>query len=261
MKARNSWQVTLAVWHAIFMRETIVRVAGERLSWFWMLFEPVALIIIMVGVRAIVGAHISFNGVEQVPWLVVGLLGFFLFRENLMRSLGAIDSNRALFAYRQVKPIDPVLVRFYVEGVLKTFVLLLFILGSLLQGLDLLPDKPMLAMFLWFSLWMLGVGAGLVVSALSTIIQEIGWITRILSFPLLLISGAIFPISHLPDNFRQLLMINPIAHGLELLRGAFFDSYRVIPEADVVYMWFWILGWVLMGLMLHIRYKYRLAAS
>jgi len=261
MKARNPWQVTRAVWHAMFMREALVRVAGDRLSWFWMLFEPAALIVIMVGIRSILRAHISFNGVEQVPWMVVGLLGFYLFRENMMRSLNAIDSNRTLFAYRQVKPIDPVLVRFYVEGILKTFIFLIFISGSLLLGFDLLPDKPMLALFLWFSLWMLGVGTGLVLSALSTMIQEIGWITKILSLPLLLISGVIFPISNLPDNFRQLLMINPIAHGLELLRGAFFDNYRLMPETDLIYMWFWILGWVLMGLMLHIRYKYRLAAS
>jgi len=245
----------------MFLREATVRITGDRLAGFWMLFEPVAIIVIMIGIRSVALSRGSINGVEHIPWLMVGLLGFFLFRENMLRAMGAIDFNRGLFAYRQVHPVDPVIVRFFVEGALKTFVFLMFISFSLLTDIDLVPDQPLYALFIWFSLWMLGAGVGLVVSALATLVNEVGLITRILSFPLLLISGAFFPLTQIPEQFRQLLMINPIAHGLELLRSAFFDEYWAMPEASLLYLWLWILAWTLLGLVLHIRFRMRLVAA
>lgn len=262
MKTRTPWQVTRSVWYALFMREAIARTMADRMAWFWMIAEPVAMIAIMVMIRTVVlGRDSHIAGADFIPWLIVGLFGFHLFRENMMRSIGAVEANQALFGYRQVKPVDPVLVRCYLEGMLKTFIFLLFILAGILLELDLIPDEPLWALFDWFSLWALGLGVGLVLSALSNLVPEVGRIVRLVSLPLLIVSGVIFPLNFVPHELQQYLLLNPIVHGLESLRSSFFSQYQAVKGVELSYLWDWALSLITLGLMLHLKFEMRLKAK
>ena len=259
LSTRTSWQVTRSVWHAMFIREALARTMADRMAWFWMLFEPIAIIIVMVAIRTVImGSVHSIEGAEFIPWIITGLFGFFLVRENMMRPIGAIDANKGLFAYRQVKPIDPVLIRCYLEGLLQSFIFVLFIIACSLLEINLIPADALGALFAWLSLWCLGLGAGLIFSALAGLVPEIGKILRIISLPLLIISGVIFPLNFVPHELLVYVMWNPIVHGLESLRGAFFPLYRPVPGTSLLYLWYWILGMTTLGLMLHVRFELRL---
>jgi len=212
-QARHPLRVTWSVWHALFMREAISRTMADRMAWFWMLFEPIALIAVMVAVRTFImgGRHVA--GADFIPWMIVGMMGFFLFRENMMRAIGAVDANKGLFAYRQVKPIDPVLVRCFLEGMLKTLIFLLFLtVGSLLK-FELMPVDPFGVLVDWLSLWALGWGAGLILSVGAALVPEIGRVVRIVTLPLLILSGVIFPLNYLPRQLQEYILWNPIVMG------------------------------------------------
>lgn len=259
---RSSWEVTRSVWGALFIREFLGRMMADRLAWFWMVAEPIAFVAIMVAVRTLVlGRDRLIVGAEFVPWLIVGLMAFFLFRENMQRPIGAIEANQGLFAYRQVKPVDTVLVRCYLEGLLRSVVFLAFIAVGVLLHIDLLADRPVQAMAGWASLWMLGLGAGLTFSALSALVPEIGRVVRLLSLPLLILSGVIVPLNRLPPDILYYLMFNPIVHGLEYTRAGFFEYYQVLPGTDILYLWYFALGLCALGLMLHLRFEMRLKAQ
>ena len=259
LSTRTPWQVTRSVWHAMFIREALARTMADRMAWFWMLFEPIAMIVVMVAIRTVVlGRMRSIDGADFIPWMITGLFGFFLVRENMMRPIGAIDANKGLFAYRQVKPIDPVLVRCYLEGLLKSFIFILFIIVGTLLGVDLLPADPLGAITAWVSLWSLGLGAGLIFSALAGLVPEIGKILRIISMPLLIVSGVIIPLNFIPHDLLVYVMWNPIVHGLESLRASFFPLYRPVAGTSFLYLWYWILGMATLGLMLHVRFELRL---
>jgi capsular polysaccharide transport system permease protein len=261
LSIRTPWQVITSVWYALFLREVLARTTADRMAWFWMLAEPIAMIGIMVAIRAFAMGSQHISGVEFIPWFIVGLFGFHLFRENMMRLIGAVEASKALFAYRQVKPIDPVFIRSYLEGMIKTFIFLMFIAAGVLLDVNLIPDNPLLALFYWALLWQLGLGTGLVLSAASTMIPEVGRIARITSFPLLLISGIFFPINYLPYEIQQYLLINPILHGVELLRSYFFDEYRMVAGISQLYLLFWVLALNAFGLLLHIRFEEKLKAK
>ncbi len=210
---RTPWQVTRSVWYAMFMREAISRTMSDRMGWFWMIFEPVALIGIMVGIRSFIRSDSLIVNAEFIPWLIVGLLGFALVREGMMRGMGAIDGNKALFAYRQVQPVDPVLVRNFLEGMLRSFIFLLFIGGGLMLGLDLYPDNIIRVMAAWLSLWCLGLGLGLITSVVSSLVPEVGRIIRMLSLPLMILSGVILPLNAMPHWLLKYLMLNLFLTG------------------------------------------------
>ncbi len=257
---RTSWQVTRSVWHAMFMREAVARTSGDRFAWFWMIAEPVAFVVIMVLVRELLGRLRLIVGAEWIPWLVLGLVGFFLFREGVLRSLNAVASNRGLFAYRQVHPVDPVLVRNVLEGLLKTLVLFILIAGVALLGYDILPFDPLGAMFVWLSIWLLGLGGGLVVSVAGALVPELGRVVRMMMLPMLLLSGVLIPLQTLPYRVQQYLLYNPVVHGLESLRLSFFEHYKPVQGIDLAYLWLWALSMMALGLALHLRFGMRLKA-
>ncbi|WP_295399079.1 ABC transporter permease [uncultured Thiocystis sp.] len=258
---RSHWQVTWSVWHALFMREVLARTTGDRLGWFWMLGEPVAFIVIMVGIRSLIGRTGGIIGADYIPWLIVGITAFFLFRESVIRAINAIEANQALFAYRQVKPIDPVLVRSALEGLLKTTVLMILMAMSTLLDYDMLPADPLGAMLVWLSMWLLGLGGGLVVSVGARLVPDIGHVIKMLMLPMFIMSGAIFPIQSIPHAFQRYLLYNPVLHGLELLRADFFTGYTAVQGVSFEYLWHWNLALLALGLALHLRFAARLKAK
>ncbi|MGY0580343.1 MAG: ABC transporter permease [Paraglaciecola chathamensis] len=260
-KPRTSWQVTRSVWYALFMRETISRTTADRFGWFWMIAEPMAMVGLMVAIRSLLmGGDRFIPGADFVPWLIVGLLGFFVFREGMMRSLGAIEANRGLFSYRQVLPVDPVIARCLVEGMIKTFILIIFIVGGVLFGVDLFPDDPLTAIVDWLSLWSLGFGAGLVFSVVSCLVPEVAILVRISLLPLMIVSGVILPLNFLPHPVLEIVLYLPIVHGLENLRSAFFSGYHPLQGASEFYLWFWALALIVLGLAMHIHNEAKLKA-
>jgi capsular polysaccharide transport system permease protein len=258
---RSSWQVTLSVWQALFLREALARTTANRFAWFWMIAEPVAYIVIMIAIRTLLfNKAKTIFGAEFVPWMIVGLFGFFLFRENMMRSIGAVDANKTLFSYRQVKPVDPVLVRCYLEGTLKTFIFLLFISFGFFLEIPLLPSSPLSAVGYWMLLWLLGLGIGLILSALSSLVPEVGRVVKMVSLPLMLISGVIFPLNFLSHEVLSFILFNPVVHGLELLRSSFFPLYQPIKGVSLHYLANWTLASLALGLLLHLRFAQKLKA-
>ncbi len=258
---RTSLQVTFSVWKALFIREALQRTMAERFSWFWMIAEPIAQVIMFVGIREVIGKLNLVAGADYVPWLVVGMMTFFVFREGMMRSIGAVEANKGLFSYRQVKPVDTVLMRSVVEGILKTFIFILLIMGLELVGINCLPADPLFVILFWLLAWSLGLGAGLFFSAANALVLETGIIVRMISFPLYILSGVMFPLNFLPHYMQELLLCNPVLHLVELIRSGFFEGYRPVNGISVQYVMWWALIQIALGLAMHLRFEFRIKAA
>ncbi len=260
MKERNSLQVTLHVWHALFMREAMARMTGDRFGWTWMLLEPIAHIMIMIAVRELLGRVRFIPGADFIPFLIVGLMGFFIFRNAATRAMSAVNANSGLFAYRQVHPVDTVLVRAGLEGALKTVVFILMVLGAAFLGMTILPHHVLFAAFAWLVLWLLGLGLGLLFSVAVSLVPESQKIINMVMFPLYFLSGVILPVQFMPHSIQPYLLLNPVLHTIESMRYGFFHSYRSIEGINIQYPISFALIMILFGLMLHIRLKARLMA-
>ncbi|NUJ57912.1 ABC transporter permease [Cobetia marina] len=260
-KARSAWAVTRSVWFAMFMREAIGRTMTDRMGWFWMIAEPAMLLLVMIGIRSFIRGDNLIVNAPFIPWMLVGMMGFFLIREGMMQGLGAINANKALFAYRQVHPVDGVFVRNALDGLIRTLIFLLFMLGGLMLGTDFRPDNGFQAIGGWLSLWLFGLGLGLVTSVLGTLVPEVSKIIRMLNMPLLILSGVIMPLNQLPHYLLEYLMLNPIVHGLEYIRHGFFDGYQVVHGTSLTYFWAWTLSSLALGLLMHVRFKERLKSQ
>ncbi|WP_291991745.1 ABC transporter permease [Candidatus Accumulibacter sp. ACC003] len=254
---RSSASITLSVWNAIFLREAVSRVSGGRAAWVWLLVEPVAHLTILMVVLSTVRHGITL-GIDFALFLAVGILGYTLFRSTALRSMAAISANRALFAYRQVKPVDVVLVRAFLEGVIQLFVGLIMFAGMLLAGFDVVPYDPLTVMLVYGLFWLFGTGIGLMLSVGSTLIPELGKVANICFIPLYFVSGVMFPPVLLPPEVLDWLLLNPIMQGVELARSSFSPSYTTVTGLDVGYVAAFAFASFFFGLALHVRFARRL---
>jgi len=257
--SRTPLNIALSVWKALFLREALTRLSAGRSAWLWLLLEPVAHVAFLIIIFSIIRQRV-LPGVEFALFLAIGVIGFHLFKNSAQRSIGAISANMALFAYRQGKPIDSVLVRIFLEGVIQLFVGVTLLSAMWLFGFDVLPHDPLGAITAWMLLWLFGAGLGLMLSVGATLVPEIGKIANLIFTPLYFISGVIFAPFMLPPIFQEYLMLNPIIHGLEGLRAAFFSGYPNIPGISLSYLATFSLLSLFFGLVLHIRFSSKLVA-
>ncbi|MBL8394656.1 MAG: ABC transporter permease [Candidatus Accumulibacter sp.] len=257
-KTRSSAGITLAVWKALFLREAVTRVSGGRAAWLWLLLEPVAHLAILMLIFSTIRRRFM-PGFDFALFLAIGILGYNLFRNSATRSMAAISANRALFAYRQVKPVDVVLVRAFLEGGIQLCVALVLFSGMLLLGFDVLPVDPLTVFSVFALFWLFGTGLGLILSVGSTLIPELGRVANLLFIPLYFLSGVLFSPAVLPPELRDLLLLNPVMQGLELLRSAFSSQYHVASDIDIAYLAAFTLVSLFFGLAVHVRFATRMA--
>lgn len=257
---RSSLTITLAVWHALLLREALSRLFSKRAAWVWLLLEPAVHMAFMVFIFTVIRVR-HVGGIDTGLWLMVGMLGFFLFRRTGTQGANAINANRTLFTYRQVKPVDTVLVRVVLEGLVMLMVSIFILSAAGLLGLNSLPSDPLAVMEATAGLWLLGMGFGLVMSVLKELVSELDNIFGLLMTPLYLLSGVIVPLSAIPYPYREWLMYNPVAHGLEALRLGFAPYYHATSELSMFYLYGWALGLLFFGLLLQAHFARKLIAQ
>lgn len=258
--ARSALQITLAVWKALFLREALSRLVTSRGQWFWLFAEPIFHVAYLVVIYTVISVR-SIGGVDTTVWIMIGLVCFFFFRRTALQVSIGIGANLALFAYRQVKPIDTLLVRAALEGMVLVTLVGVLLLGARMLGHDVLPADPLRVAAAFLGMWLLGLGFGLVASVAGELVPELEKVIGFILTPLYMVSGVMYPVASINQPYRDILLLNPLAHGLESARLGFAPNYHAVPELDLGYLYVWALGYVLLGLALQRRFALRLATQ
>jgi capsular polysaccharide transport system permease protein len=257
---RSPLQIAAGVWHALLMREALRRLFSSRAAWAWLLVEPLFHAFYLTLIYTVIKVR-SVGGIDTVVWLLSGLMGFFLFSRTAAQVGEALTANRPLFTYRQVKPFDTLLVRALLEGAVMVVIMTSIFFGASLFGHVFAPDAPLLVLLAFFSAWLIGFGWGVIVAIINDLVPELGNLLDLLSRPLYLISGVIFPLALLPQQMREWLMINPLAHVLENIRLGFAPHYHAVPEATTTYPYLAALVLIFIGLSLTKKFEWKVLAK
>ncbi|MFC0253181.1 ABC transporter permease [Massilia consociata] len=258
--SRPGLSVLYSTWNALFLRETVNRLSAGRAAWVWLLVEPMVHVFFMLAMFTLVRVT-AVGGIDVTVWLTIGMLSFFLFRRTANQCANAIGANRALFTYRQVKPVDTVLVRAASEGFLMLLVISLAVVILALLDHRVAPADPLELMGALLGLWLVGLGYGLMASVAVELIPELGKILSMIMMPLYLMSGVMVQIGAIPEPYRSWLALNPLVHGLEAARLAFAPYYHTISTLSLAYLYGWALVLVFLGLALHVRFANRLVSQ
>lgn len=258
--ARSPIIVTFSVWKALFLREAVGRLSAGRAAWLWLMVEPLVNIVFLLFIFTGFRMH-TVGGINTVVWLMVGMMAFLLFRRTGTQTQNAVDANRGLFTYRQVKPIDTVLMRAALEGFLTTLITVILFAAASLLGVDVVPEDPLLVLVAFLGLWLIGMGFGLITSVVGELVPELGKISGFVMTPLYFASGSMIPLASISQPYRDWLMLNPVAHGLEAARLGFASHYHAPSQLSVAYLYLFALVLIFFGLALHVRYASRMIAQ
>ena len=257
---RKAANITLSVWNALFLREALTRLFSARGKWFWLFFEPVFHISYIMFLFSVIRVR-SVGGFDTAIWVMVGMLGFFMFKRTGTQVSNGISANQALFAYRQVKPVDTLLVRGVLEGMLMVIVAVILFAITALLGYAVIPDDALMLLGAFWGLWLLGMGYGLFLSVVTELLPDLKTIMQLIMMPMYIISGVIFPLASVPLPYRDWLMLNPVAHGLEAVRLGFESTYHTVPGLSMSYVFGFALVSIFLGLALHYRYAIKLVTQ
>lgn len=247
--ARSSFEIQKAVVFALFVRELKTRFGKYRLGYVWALLEPVAHVVVLSIVISAIGRN-EFAGVSLPMFLITGLIPYLFFQKTATQCMNAIEANRGLFSYRQVRPIDPVLSRLILETIVHflSYVVLLFLAGWFLNYDIGINDLLMLIIVNIF-LFIMAFGVGLIFSVYGTLYPEIMNLVPMLVFrPMYFMSGVIFPLFVVPSTYRDWLLWNPLLHVIELNHVFYFRSFES-PQVSLLYVILFSLASLTFGLL------------
>ena len=256
---RTSSLIAWTVWKALFLREAVARLSTTRVAWLWILAEPIVQLVFLNVLFGFVLQRV-ISGIDGGLFITTGVLGFGLARNTAMRIKDAIHDNATLLTYRQVLPVDTVLVRAALEAVLFMVSALCLFAGLGLLGYQIFPHDFLQVMLAFAALWLAGIGLGLMLSVASELIPESGKVAGMLLIPLYFVSGVMYPPSAIPPAYQSWFLLNPFVHGIETVRAGFFPQYHTIPGVSMGYLLGFAMFTICLGLALHVRFTTRLVA-
>lgn len=242
---------------AFFLREMKNRFTQFRLGYFWAVFEPVSQVLIMLAIHGLLLGHRhNLYGENPVLFFVLGVIPFLMFQHGVDRCIGAIEGGGGLYNYRQIKPIDIILVRVAIEFLVygATFALFVFVTAAI--GIPLTIHDPLKFVSLVVLLWLLAAGTGLFFSVMAMLYQDSRRVMALFMRIMFFISGVFFALDAVPVKDQIYLTWNPVLHIIDGLKDAAFAGYH--SPGDPAYALLVAVAMCFLGLAAYRRNLYRL---
>lgn len=245
---RSGAVVQARVIGALLMRELHTRYGRENVGYLWLFLEPM-LLASMIALLHLT-SHTHFGGdIKPVPLALVGYCNFMTFRSIFNRAEGALEANLPLLHHRTVSIVDVLVSRALLEAAGTWIAFFVLISLTIALGMADLPARPLILLLGMVLMVWLSFALGMVVCAVTHDRHALGRLIHPLSYIMMPLSGAFFPMSSLNERFREVFLAIPLAHVFEILRYGWFQS-ATLEYVDPIYLGGWILISTLLGLLL-----------
>ncbi|CAI8741349.1 Transport permease protein [Pseudomonas sp. IT-P253] len=235
LKPRSPLQIKKSVIFALVLREARSRFGDRRMGASWTLIEPICHLLILSVLFGLLRGR-AVAGIDFPVFVLVGLAPFLLFRNTALRLMNSPKENRALFSYKQIKPLDTYIARVLVEFSISATVYAILVFGFAWFGFDMAIKSPIE----WMLTVLLGVvfsfGLGMLLSLITHAMPSSTLFIRMMFFPLYFMSGVFIPATYLPHAMLPLLLLNPFLHLMELIRAEIFPHYVPVDGISVLYV-------------------------
>ena len=173
-------------------------------------------------------ANISTDGIPQFLFYMSGNILWSFFSNCFNRASSTFLSNARIFGKvyfpRLVMPLSGIIynsITFLVQFVM--FAILVAVYAF--TGANVHPNLLVTALPIFLiHIALLGTGTGLIISSLTTKYRDLN---VLVSFGLTLwmyLTPVVYPVSQIPESFRWIMLLNPVAPILETFRFAFLGS-------------------------------------
>ncbi|HHQ4594167.1 TPA: ABC transporter permease [Aeromonas veronii] len=210
---------------ALVKREILGRYRGSFLGLLWSFFNPLFMLVVYTFVFSVVfnarwGSG-SESKTEFALVLFAGMLVFSIFSECITLAPNSILAN-ANYVKKVVFPLEilPVVNLLAVMFHATISLVVWFAAYVILVGL---PHFTVLYLpIILFPYLLLIAGLSWMLASLGVYLRDVSHITAVFTTVLMFMSGVFYPISTLPDFYKDILYLNPLVHIIEQCRAVMY---------------------------------------
>lgn len=244
----ESLEARSRVFWAIVGREMITRYGRNNIGFLWVLLEPMLFSLAIVALWTVIKAPTN-PGMTVAGFALTGYASVLLWRYPTNRCTNALQMNWALMYHRAVGPLDIYAARIFMELMAATGGALALATVLVISDQMQAPSDPFGVVVAWYLLMLFATGLALTVGALSVRSESLERVWHMLSYLLFPVSGPAFLVDWLPDVAREAVLVLPMVHGVEMLRGAWFSD-AVVSHGSPIYLFACSLALLVLGLTL-----------
>jgi len=251
----NVWRYRDLVW-MFLMRDFIAFYKQTILGPLWYLIQPTLTAFTYFVIFGKI-ANISTDGMPPFIFYLSGIVLWSYFAASLINNAEIFSKNTQLFGKvyfpRLVVPISVALSGMIALGI--QFLLLIFATGFFIfTGATLRLHWASIALVPFLVLYtaLLGMGVGLLVSALTVRYRDLAFATGFVTQLWMFASPVVYPFTQIPEKYRIFFYFNPMTAPIESMRSFLYGA----PGVDA---WMWVsntmisLALLLVGLVLFTR--------
>lgn len=216
-------------------REVVGRYRGSALGIVWSLFNPILLLAVYTFVFSVVfkarwGADTGSKG-EFAVILFAGMIVYGLFAECLNRAPTLVLSHPN-YVKKVVFPLE--ILPWVALGVatfhalISIAVLLVF---SVVQN-QMLPWTVVLFPLVILPVLFGSLGVGWFLASMGVFIRDIGQVVGLVATVLMFASPVFYPLASIPEEYRAILSLNPLAVAIEQARDVLI--WNKLPDVHVL---------------------------
>ncbi|ASP16267.1 ABC-2 type transporter [Neisseria sp. oral taxon 020 str. F0370] len=226
---RESLAIQKRVIGALLMREIITRYGRNNIGFLWLFVEPLLFTLVIVLMWKFFRAS-NVSSLNIIAFVITGYPMMMMWRNASGRAIGSISANASLLYHRNVRVLDTILARMFLEIAGATIAQIL-IMGVLIAVQWIEPPADIFYMLLaWLLMSVFAIGLGLVICSVAFRFEPFGKVWNSLSFVMMPLSGAFFFVHNLPQQIQHYVLMIPMVHGTEMFRAGYFGGSSITYE-------------------------------
>lgn len=228
IRPRKSWSVAgfSECWahrellYFLIWRDLKVRYKQTVLGSLWVVLQPLSMTVVFTVFLGLIG-HVPLNDVPYPVFAYAGLLTWTFFTNAILSSsyslVGNVQLITKVYFPRIFIPAATVAVRLF------DFIVAALIMAAIILYHGITPTWELLLFpVLVLEMTLLALGIGMLSSALNVRYRDVGTVLPVLLQLWMFISPVVYPASIVPERWRTLYLLNPLAGILENQRAALF---------------------------------------
>lgn len=200
----------------------------------WMFLEPLFHVLVLTLAKFMYG--VQNHGMDSQLFILLGVIPFLFFKTSITYAAKAIRSNKNIFVFRQIQPIDVVIAGWISNIFIWVLVTLCLFVFLSFFNIYIVMLKQGDILILILLLLILSLGINMCVASFCFLFTSMSKLIKFTNRALYFFSGIFYMPSDIPSNLRSIFLINPLFQVIQGLRESFEQKEVTSKYSNLEYL-------------------------